>query len=442
MKISEIVSDHTQTEEFRRWFGRSKVVDQNGRPLRVYHGTTVWADPTKQLGDINAFDRFASVNLVGRAPSMDTVGIWFSDNPGPGGAGMYAGSSGAIYPCYLRVQNPWRPGSFDKFLHAMHIRAGRNPKKQNAIGRGSTEELRDWLKQRGYDGIYFSLGSDGEFAQQNVWVALEPTQVKSAIGNPGTYSKKDPSIIETKIDEMITPDQAMRGRIYYHGTGTTENAKQIIKHGIVPGNQSGKSLGSLKPVNQATYLTPDLVYAIIYAIGGNMIGQPDPSYLIKKAGGDPYGYVFSVSGDKLNQVQPDEDSVGEAVHHAYDIIEKKQTGARFYQHNPLYANMALPENLDWTREFLRLSKYGMTPRQFRGTIDGYLAAQAAGGKRFLKMLSPGVKRKLIEFGAHVAHLGVVKPDRCWRIDRRKNPKLLKDGSNFFELAKEIPIKTT
>src|SRR5690606_5138263 len=31
--------DQTQTPEFKRWFGDSKVVDANGKPLVVYHGT-------------------------------------------------------------------------------------------------------------------------------------------------------------------------------------------------------------------------------------------------------------------------------------------------------------------------------------------------------------------------------------------------------------------
>src|SRR5690606_3039708 len=36
--------DITQTPEFRRWFGNSKVVDEHGRPLVVYHGTTAEFD--------------------------------------------------------------------------------------------------------------------------------------------------------------------------------------------------------------------------------------------------------------------------------------------------------------------------------------------------------------------------------------------------------------
>jgi hypothetical protein len=39
--------DQTDTREFKRWFGDSKVVDAEGKPLVVYHGTTA---------DLSAFD--------------------------------------------------------------------------------------------------------------------------------------------------------------------------------------------------------------------------------------------------------------------------------------------------------------------------------------------------------------------------------------------------
>ena len=31
--------DQTETKQFKRWFGDSKVVDEEGDPLVVYHGT-------------------------------------------------------------------------------------------------------------------------------------------------------------------------------------------------------------------------------------------------------------------------------------------------------------------------------------------------------------------------------------------------------------------
>lgn len=59
--------DITSTAEFERWFGDSKVVDENGRPLVVYHGT---------LQEFDAFDPSAR---SGR--SFARSGLYFTDNP-------------------------------------------------------------------------------------------------------------------------------------------------------------------------------------------------------------------------------------------------------------------------------------------------------------------------------------------------------------------------
>jgi hypothetical protein len=225
------------TANFKRWFGDSKVVDEKGEPLVVYHGTT--------RGGFTVFDRLKSLGW--RGPSMDTVGSWFSDNPSDvGGAGAYASAGGkgdTIYPVYLSIKNPKKYRTFNDFLRHMHRAAGR-PMPENAPGRGSTEELRAELIADGYDGIEFEqtdnaglmqdikemqdaverakqeefsvkradrlpytqkrerleqtlksmrkeldeFGSSTEFDQQRVFIAFEPTQIKSAIGNNGDYS--------------------------------------------------------------------------------------------------------------------------------------------------------------------------------------------------------------------------------------------------------------
>ena len=189
-------AQQTDTPEFKAWFGDSKVVE-NGEPKRMYHGTPVLDRNGYLLGSIEAFDREATLKVEpGRKPGMDTVGSWFSDAPGDAGAGQYAGSGGAIYPVYLNIKNPWRPSSFDAFLDKMHTVAGRDPKKAQPRGRGTTKELRDWLKKQGYDGIVFPRGLDNykHEAKQEVWVALEPTQIKSATGNRGTFDPNDDRI--------------------------------------------------------------------------------------------------------------------------------------------------------------------------------------------------------------------------------------------------------
>jgi len=74
----------TGTPAFKKFFGDSKVVDENGNPMIVYHGTVVRPDTgdVKGMGDILAFDRMFTTQF--RRPSIDTVGSFFSTNPGEG----------------------------------------------------------------------------------------------------------------------------------------------------------------------------------------------------------------------------------------------------------------------------------------------------------------------------------------------------------------------
>jgi len=201
---------------FDRWFGDSKVVDADGRPTVVYHGAPNFEHEGGTLGGFDVFDRLATTRIIkGRKPGMDNVGSWFSDLADKRGAEMYAGSEGSIYPVYLSIKNPFRPKSFDEYLATAHAASG-SPIRTKAdarkagipFGRGiDPEAMRAWLKDKGYDGIAFPKGTvDG--SHQSVWVALEPTQIKSAIGNSGAFDPNNPSIIDAtrRIEKALGPD--------------------------------------------------------------------------------------------------------------------------------------------------------------------------------------------------------------------------------------------
>lgn len=274
----------TETQEFKRWFGRSIAVDDDGKPQVMYHGS---------YRDVTEFDRLASTKW--RAQSMDTVGIWFSDNPGKGGAEMYASGEGAaVYPVYLRIERPKVYDSFQLFLRDMHEAEGRQVKDGGAQGLGSAEGLREKLKAQGYDGIAFTKTSnqerydeadeirqaieratdeyrvaaaefrskglemtraDGmpyqakidrlqeslkravsevenngstEFDQQNVWVVFEPNQVKSAIGNSGAFDPSSNSILDSisAIDRIKLTSQ-LAGQV--SAMGKAANAIERVR---------------------------------------------------------------------------------------------------------------------------------------------------------------------------------------------------------------------
>ena len=125
---------------FWRWFGDSKVVDAEGRPLVVYR-----SDSTQ----FNKFDKRKA-----------RQGFFFASNEAM--AKMYGGESREFY---LAIGNPL---VVDKAL----------PNEKNATD----------IKGSEFDGV-INKRSDG-----NEFIAVQPTQIKSATGNNGEYDATNPDI--------------------------------------------------------------------------------------------------------------------------------------------------------------------------------------------------------------------------------------------------------
>jgi hypothetical protein len=249
--------------------------------------------------------------------------------------------------------------------------------------------------------------------------------------------------------EMAAPPESMRAGVLYHGTSDQAKAKAIMQAGVIrPGNTSGSSRRLMQPVVGASYLTPSLAYGVIYAIGGAIAGHDPPkNWLVPER---RFGFLFVVPGSQIQNVQPDEDSVGEAVHHAFaimDEIEKRQRSGnpwhrgeplvldKYYGESHLYRTIR--DNADLSRSLRALAASTLTQNQMIRIRGGEAAYWAAGGKRMLKSMSDGMKHALIAAGAHVAHIGEIRPSEGWEIDKAKTKELAPDGSNFFEIARKV-----
>jgi ribosomal protein S18 acetylase RimI-like enzyme len=100
--------DQTESEAFKKWFGDSKVVDDDGAPLVVYHGTD------------RVFDRFDFEKTGDKtgASSAKSLGFFFSGKMVSnlfGGAqiyGRYSEGSNTV-PAYLSIQNPMHISATD-----------------------------------------------------------------------------------------------------------------------------------------------------------------------------------------------------------------------------------------------------------------------------------------------------------------------------------------
>lgn len=254
--------DQTQTAAFKRWFAGSKVVDSEGKPLVVYHGTT---------GDFDAFDLgysgsdgvgysapaiFAAsdpaiasdyaTNKLNReiADAYREVQKIKNENPGDYGAAYEAaydkvkaafadvkrtgrretGDGANVMPVYMSLQTPLViDGKGARFMQVM----------PDAIARAVSGK---------HDGLIVNNVIDhaspsSEYPTQ-ILVAFNPNQIKSATGNRGTFDPSDPNIMYSRR----TPADAER-KADDHGTTQPVATKRIPNRSSAYGHYEHYTIG-------------------------------------------------------------------------------------------------------------------------------------------------------------------------------------------------------
>ena len=143
-----------------------------------YHGTLVWSEPNEKgyrNGDIKSFNHRASVENIRRPESLDTLGVWLSDNPTDKGAGMYAPRErGAIYQVLIRSYKPYYD-TWDGLRDFAIKLAGKQERMNQPV---SMEPFRKWLMDNGYDAVRLD-DDNAEFINQRVIVILDPSNIRS-----------------------------------------------------------------------------------------------------------------------------------------------------------------------------------------------------------------------------------------------------------------------
>ncbi|MGY5392084.1 PLxRFG domain-containing protein [Acinetobacter sp. NigerLNRRAM0016] len=145
-----------RTPEFKKWFGdwendaanASQVLDENGEPKVVYHGTASEFNEFKQghgiLGD--------GIYLT---DSFDTADVYAN----------IRGENGFVLPLFVNIRNAFK-----------------------TTGNVSRDEVVEATTSGKYQGIVH------QFENQEYIVALEPNQVKMAEGNKGTFNSESSDI--------------------------------------------------------------------------------------------------------------------------------------------------------------------------------------------------------------------------------------------------------
>lgn len=180
-----------ETPSFKKWFGDSKVVDADGKPLVVYHGTDA---------DFSVFNT-DSVHDIDRR----RMGAYFSANPKF--AKAYGGD---VVEAYLSIRNPLDIRGLDanSAIDSLPLDAAKKAELRSAFKGNDYSQygllesapqiaLRKALEDAGYDGIAYTEGYAGAF------VVFHPEQIKSATGNNGDFDPANPDI-RYKVDGAPT----------------------------------------------------------------------------------------------------------------------------------------------------------------------------------------------------------------------------------------------
>ncbi|MDR1786955.1 MAG: hypothetical protein LBR16_00675, partial [Treponema sp.] len=222
-EIGPLLYDDSLQDYFNSVKGRaSKVVDENGEPLVVWHGTP-------KAG----FDVFYTQG----GEKAEGTGAWFSDSQKV--SESYQGDDGTLFPLFLNIRNPYvfdshgrywtmavaeyivkneKTGEiisrFDNKADAIAARSELNAIHQSDdfVYETDMESFQDtnYIVRRAkaegiYDGVFIrnvkDTGGTGVVPVANDFIAFLPTQIKSATDNAGTFSARNQSILFQVIGE-------------------------------------------------------------------------------------------------------------------------------------------------------------------------------------------------------------------------------------------------
>lgn len=164
-------------DQFWRWFGNSKVVDSQGNPMPVYHGS-------KSAFTSFDLDKVGSNNDTG----MWGTGFYFSPNKR-----MSLAYGNNLYRVYLSIQNPLIVKGNSSL--PKEFRLSVDTQTHGEAGKRYSDDMRKRLLSAGYDGVMHYELSNGVFNKLGQIVAFYPEQIKS-VRNQGTWNPNNPDIMK------------------------------------------------------------------------------------------------------------------------------------------------------------------------------------------------------------------------------------------------------
>lgn len=164
----------TLTKEQQEYFKDSKVRDENGNLLEVYHGTEANSGIPKEYW-------FTIFDIDKSKISTMGDGFYFTDNYDR--ASSYAHSKGNVYKSYLNITNPFtlkNNMTFEETVKSINPNYNIDNLKMENRNKFDGTKLRKYLIDNGYDGISLS----------GTYVAFNSNQIKN-VSNTKPTSNPD-----------------------------------------------------------------------------------------------------------------------------------------------------------------------------------------------------------------------------------------------------------
>lgn len=237
IRESRVRNPQLDTPEFQRFFKDSKAVDEAGEPQVFYHGTTGDIDSFRAMpghklifasSDPNFASRYAAKNMLFTLPPKEMQDVEWAERQ-ISNAQLYLNQPDRtrapnVIPLYVSAKNPFDyknkshiaklkkelPSFLAKSTPSREAYSSREIKDiVTGIEKGrwiyieDVAENTDFFEKSGYDSVYVE-----EAGVRNLAV-FNPNQLKSAVGNIGTFDIALPSIREARRKEPISPLQAI-----------------------------------------------------------------------------------------------------------------------------------------------------------------------------------------------------------------------------------------
>jgi hypothetical protein len=197
-KVVETISETQRIENLSKFMEGSKAVTSEGKPLTLYSGTSKDQDfSTFRVPENGAWFTESADEASMYAKENDSQSIKFDPR-----TRQYARTNEAsrVMPVHINVQKVYE--LTDEDLQAYKYAENYKAWQKNFFYK---------LKTQGYDGAKFPGG---------VWVVLkEPSQIKSAIGNTGEFSRANKSMVKATAGASFIPlSEVIKGKQNDAGT--------------------------------------------------------------------------------------------------------------------------------------------------------------------------------------------------------------------------------